>query len=103
MLNFTSDKLITNLSIDLNGDVGEGSPTDHEFLPLLTSVNIACGGHAGDERTMFETIERAIEVGVQIGAHPGFADREHFGRREIPVTASDVFNIVTKQLVRFIE
>lgn len=102
MSNVASDKLITYPSIDLNGDVGEGSPTDREFIPLLTSANIACGGHAGDEQSMIETIEWVMEVGVQIGAHPGFMDREYFGRREIAVTADDVFNIVTEQLGRFI-
>jgi UPF0271 protein len=89
------------LSIDLNGDVGEGAPTDREFIPLLTSVNIACGVHAGDDRTMVESIEYALAAGVQIGAHPGFPDREHFGRREMSVNADEVFNIVTEQLTRF--
>lgn len=89
------------LSIDLNGDVGEGAATDREFIPLLTSANIACGGHAGDERTMIEAIESALAAGVQVGAHPGFADRANFGRHEMNVTAGDVFDIVTEQLGRF--
>ena len=88
-------------SIDLNGDVGEGATTDREFIPLLTSANIACGGHAGDDRTMIEAIESALAAGVQIGAHPGFADRANFGRREMNVAASEVFDIVTEQLDRF--
>ncbi|MEX2170326.1 MAG: 5-oxoprolinase subunit PxpA [Pirellulales bacterium] len=88
----------SNPSIDLNGDVGEGASTDREFIPLLTSVNVACGGHAGDERTMTQAIESAIAAGVQVGAHPGFADREHFGRRELNVSADEVFALITRQL-----
>ena len=91
----------SNLSIDLNGDVGEGASTDRQFIPLLTSVNVACGGHAGDERTMVEAIESAIAAGVQVGAHPGFADRKHFGRRELNVSEDDVFALITGQLNSF--
>jgi len=67
-------------SIDLNSDLGEGAGHDPEIMPLITSANIACGGHAGDERTMRETIELALKHGVAIGAHPGYPDRENFGR-----------------------
>ena len=72
------------LSIDLNADVGEGAGTDAELVPLVSSVNIACGGHAGDEVTMRATIRLAQAHGAAIGAHPGFADRENFGRTEYP-------------------
>lgn len=66
--------------IDLNSDLGEGAGHDAEIMPLITSANIACGGHAGDERTMRETIELALKHGVAIGAHPGYPDRANFGR-----------------------
>jgi UPF0271 protein len=67
-------------AIDLNSDLGEGAGHDAEIMPLITSANIACGGHAGDERTMRETIELALKHGVAIGAHPGYPDRANFGR-----------------------
>jgi len=66
--------------IDLNSDLGEGAGHDAEIMPLITSANIACGGHAGDERTMRETIALALLRRVAIGAHPGYPDRANFGR-----------------------
>ncbi len=71
-------------SIDLNSDLGEGAGHDAEIMRLVTSANIACGGHAGDERTMRETVDLALRHGVAIGAHPGYPDRANFGR--IPMT-----------------
>lgn len=67
-------------SIDLNSDLGEGAGTDAEVMPLITSANIACGGHAGDEATMDAAVHLALEHGVAIGAHPGYPDPENFGR-----------------------
>lgn len=66
-------------------------------MPLITSANIACGAHAGDEATMRATVALALQHGVALGAHPGFADREHFGRRELPVTPEEVFQLVRAQ------
>lgn len=68
------------VSIDLNADVGEGVGDDAALLSIVTSANIACGGHAGDDETMRETIRIALQNGVAIGAHPSFPDRQHFGR-----------------------
>lgn len=84
-------------SIDLNCDLGEDAGHDADLMPLITSANIACGAHAGDEATMRETCLLAWQHGVVIGAHPGFADREHFGRRELPVTAKQVADLVFSQ------
>ena len=70
-------------SIDLNCDLGEGAGHDAALMPLITSANVACGAHAGDLATMCETVALARQHGVVIGAHPGFRDRENFGRREI--------------------
>jgi UPF0271 protein len=67
-------------TVDLNSDLGEGAGHDAELMPLITSANIACGAHAGDERTMRETVELALRHGVAIGAHPGYPDRANFGR-----------------------
>jgi UPF0271 protein len=68
-------------SIDLNADLGEGDPYDLELLRIVSSCNIACGGHAGDEETMCATVLSALENKVSIGAHPSYPDREGFGRR----------------------
>src|SRR5258708_2328716 len=70
------------MEIDLNSDLGEGCGLDAELMPLITSANISCGFHAGDARTARIALDLAAKHGVQVGAHPGFPDREHFGRRE---------------------
>ena len=84
--------------IDLNCDLGEGAGHDAELMPLITSANIACGAHAGDEATMRATVELAKKHGVAIGAHPGFADRENFGRRELSLPAEALHALVTAQI-----
>ncbi len=70
-------------TVDLNCDLGEGCPHDAELMPLITSANISCGAHAGDPETLAAALDLARVHGVQVGAHPGFFDREHFGRREL--------------------
>jgi UPF0271 protein len=84
-------------SVDLNADVGEGAGFDGELIPLVTSVNIACGAHAGDEGTMRAAVVLALASGAGIGAHPGFNDREHFGRRELAVTPEEAAALVLGQ------
>lgn len=86
-------------AIDLNGDVGEGSMQEEALIPLLSSVNIACGGHAGDERSMGEAVQRAMRAGTALGAHPSFPDREHFGRREMDATPGEVQRWMREQIV----
>ncbi len=86
--------------VDLNCDLGEGAGHDAELMPLITSANIACGAHAGDEATMRETVALAQKNGVALGAHPGFADRANFGRRELPVTPDEVHELVLNQVRR---
>ena len=84
---------------DLNCDLGEGIGNDAAIIPYITSANIACGYHAGDETTMRKTVRLARENGVAIGAHPSFLDRYNFGRTEIKgVTPSMVYELVTEQL-----
>lgn len=68
-------------SIDINADIGEGDPYDAELLSIVSSCNIACGGHAGDANSMRETVKAALDNGVVVGAHPSYPDREGFGRR----------------------
>jgi len=87
-----------SLKIDLNCDLGEGSPHDAELMPLITSANIACGAHAGDEATMRQCIALALRHGVAIGAHPGYADRDYFGRRELELSLPEVFQLVQEQV-----
>ncbi len=87
-------------AIDLNADVGEGCGSDAELVPLVSSVNIACGAHAGDEGTMREALRLALAHGAAIGAHPGFADREHFGRRELSVSPDEAAALVLGQARR---
>ena len=90
-------------AIDLNSDLGEGygpwrMGDDGAMLDLVTSANIACGGHAGDPHTMFDTLSLANDRGVVAGAHPGFGDREGFGRRVIPCTTGEVECLVAAQV-----
>jgi UPF0271 protein len=76
-------------TVDLNSDLGEGAGTEREIMPFITSANIACGAHAGDERSMLETVQLAVANNVAPGAHPGYRDRANFGRTalDIPVDA----------------
>src|SRR5258708_9056837 len=90
-------------SIDLNCDMGElpeaiADGTQEALMRSITSVNIACGGHAGDEQTMKPTIEQALRWSVAIGAHPGYPDRENFGRLELKMSPEAVAESVCEQV-----
>jgi UPF0271 protein len=92
-----------SLQIDLNCDMGEipeavADGTQEALMRSVTSVNIACGGHAGDEHTMRATIEQALRHGVAIGAHPGYADRANFGRVELKLSAAEVVDSIFAQV-----
>ena len=84
--------------IDLNADVGEGCGDDAALMTLISSANIACGVHAGDDATMRAAILLARDAGVAIGAHPSFPDREHFGRREMQLSAEHVHQCIVAQI-----
>lgn len=84
--------------IDLNADLGEGSPHEALVMPWVTSANIACGGHAGDVETMRGSLRLAAEHGVAAGAHPGFPDPEGFGRREMHFSPPEVRTFVREQI-----
>ena len=89
------------MRIDLNADVGEftgPSSQDAVLIPLVTSINVACGLHAGDPHTMRRTAELALQHGVAIGAHPGFPDRDGFGRREMRLSPADAVDLVAYQI-----
>lgn len=90
------------MRIDLNSDLGESygpwkMGDDEAILQVVTSANVACGGHASDPETMFRTLGIARDRGVVVGAHPGFADREGFGRRLIPMTPGEIERLVATQ------
>ena len=90
-------------SIDLNCDMGElpeaiADGTQEALMRSVTSVNVACGGHAGDESTMKTTIEQALRWKVAIGAHPGYPDRANFGRLELKMPAEAVADSVFEQV-----
>jgi UPF0271 protein len=87
-------------SIDLNADLGEGGSHDPELIALASSANIACGGHAGDETTMRRAIEACLANSVAIGAHPGYEDPAHFGRRALDLAAAAVEDMVSRQVER---
>ncbi|WP_266206000.1 LamB/YcsF family protein [Pontibacter kalidii] len=94
---------MNQLSVDLNCDMGEGfgawqMGNDSELLDFVSSANIACGFHAGDPATMKKTVRLALEKGVAIGAHPGLPDLVGFGRREMAVSAEEVYDMVVYQL-----
>jgi 5-oxoprolinase (ATP-hydrolysing) subunit A len=86
------------MRIDLNADVGERCGQDVALMRTITSANIACGLHAGDAATMRETVILAREHGVAVGAHPSFADREHFGRREMQLAPAEIEALVIRQI-----
>lgn len=85
-------------SIDLNCDVGEGGAFDESIMPLVSSVNIACGWHAGGVELLRRTVALARWHGVAVGAHPGHADREGFGRRERSITPAEAADLVASQI-----
>jgi UPF0271 protein len=85
-------------SIDLNCDMGEGIGKDELIMPYISSANIACGYHAGDENTMKKTVELCKKYNVAIGAHPSYADRENFGRTDIRIPPDEVYQLVIKQI-----
>ncbi len=88
--------------VDLNCDMGELEDAQHEaaLMQYITSANIACGGHAGDEATMERTARLALKRGVRIGAHPAYPDRANFGRIEIPMAAEEIERTVCRQIQR---
>lgn len=79
------------VTIDLNADLGEGGSADAALMTLVSSVNIACGFHAGDAQTMLESVRSAIKNNVAIGAHPSFPDRENFGRTAMNLPTDTVY------------
>ena len=86
------------MNIDLNCDMGEDIGNDEDIMPYITSANIACGFHAGNSKTMRETVRLAKRYGVNIGAHPSWLDVEGFGRREMSLPPDEVEALILYQL-----
>jgi 5-oxoprolinase (ATP-hydrolysing) subunit A len=91
-------------SVDLNCDVGEmpealADRSQEALMHYISSVNIACGGHAGDSQMMRVTIEQAMRHGVNIGAHPGYEDRANFGRKELQLPPGEISDLVFRQIL----
>lgn len=85
--------------IDINCDLGEGGNYDHLLMPLISSCNIACGGHAGDLKTMEKTVDLAIANNTNIGAHPSYPDKENFGRSSIDISAGALKESIQNQII----
>ena len=93
-------------TIDLNADVGELgelASVEEELLEVVTSVNVACGGHAGDEASMERVVRAALARGVAIGAHPSYPDRAGFGRRAMSLPGELLAGTVAEQVASLLE
>ncbi|MEQ6123165.1 5-oxoprolinase subunit PxpA [Pseudotenacibaculum sp. MALMAid0570] len=89
--------------IDFNCDVGEGLNNEHLLMPLISSCNIACGGHAGSIEIIDKVLQLAIENNVKIGAHPSFPDKENFGRKIMEITDEKLQQSLKEQMLLFKE
>jgi UPF0271 protein len=89
------------LSIDINCDMGEGMHNDAALMPYISSANIACGYHAGNEDTIKRTIELALENQVAIGAHPSYNDRANFGRQSQTISLIELAELLSEQISLF--
>lgn len=85
-------------ALDLNADLGEGVGNDEAMLELVSSANIACGGHAGDHISMVVALRAAKARGVVVGAHPGFADPDNFGRKRLILPPEELDATVRRQV-----
>jgi UPF0271 protein len=85
-------------AIDINVDVGEGINNESVLMPIISSCNIACGGHAGDLETMKQVVKLAKEHNVKVGAHPSFPDKEHFGRKPMDISCAALYTSIKGQV-----
>jgi len=90
-------------SLDLNADLGEGVGDDEAMLDIVSSANIACGGHAGDEASMRAALRAAKARGVVAGAHPSFPDRENFGRTRMVMPPEELDETIRRQVRALVE
>ncbi|NVJ89326.1 MAG: 5-oxoprolinase subunit PxpA [Flavobacteriaceae bacterium] len=90
------------MKIDLNCDVGEGVENEHLLMPFISSCSIACGGHFGNEKTIYQTLESALHYNVKVGAHPSFPDKENFGRQLLEISDANLKQSLQQQLDLFL-
>jgi 5-oxoprolinase (ATP-hydrolysing) subunit A len=89
-------------TIDLNADLGEGFPNDRALLERVSSASISCGAHAGSPEIIRQTLLDARDCGVVVGAHPGYPDREHFGRLDRAISAEAVRGLILDQVASLV-
>ena len=89
------------MEIDLNADLGEhpNSDLDEQIMPFISSCNVACGGHIGDESSVRKTVLLARKFGVAVGAHPSYPDRENFGRKIIQIQPQQLADSISEQIL----
>lgn len=90
-------------SIDLNADLGEGGKYDAELMRVVSSCNVACGGHAGDADSMAATVQLALTNGVAVGVHPSYPDRDGFGRRSLRLAHDELYEALSAQTESFVD
>lgn len=88
-------------TIDINCDVGEGVGNEQELFPMISSCNIACGGHAGSRESIRHCLELAKQFNVKVGAHPSYPDKENFGRISIDISQNDLIKTIESQMQQF--
>lgn len=88
--------------IDINCDVGEGIGNEKDLFPIISSCNIACGGHAGDRGTMQDVVRSAKKNKVKVGAHPSYPDKENFGRVSIDIQTEKLIDSIQGQIASLI-
>jgi len=84
--------------ININCDLGEGTNNEEIIMPLISSCNIACGGHAGDFKSMTKCVELSINHNNKIGAHPSFPDKKNFGRKPLKISKDDLSKSIIQQI-----
>ncbi len=89
--------------IDINCDVGEGVGNEADIFPYISSCNIACGGHAGNQETMLKVASLAKEHHLKVGSHPSYPDKANFGREVMNISNQDLIQSIRKQLTAFNE
>ena len=82
----------------INMDAGEGVTGEYELYPFVNALNVACGGHYGDERTIFETVNHAIPYEIELGAHPSYPDKENFGRVSLELSSEELAASIVDQI-----
>ena len=82
----------------INMDAGEGISGEYELYPFVNALNVACGGHYGDERTIFETLNHAIPYEIELGAHPSYPDKENFGRVSLELSSEELAASIVDQI-----